>query len=149
MLTRKASWDTGDYGAWITQVHLHPEPFAWGKQDCCLFAADGVQAITGVDIAQDFRGNYTDQTSAFALIKSITGGTTVADAAAYCATKYGMQEWKAPLCARRGDLVAVKNNDGQIIAGIVSLNGRDVLCMSETGVINLSIRQVVRAWKVG
>src|ERR1700743_3011421 len=116
MLTRKTNWDTGEHCVWITQVHLQPEPFAWGKQDCCLFAADGVQAITGVDIAEDFRGKYTDQASAFALIESITGGTTVVDGAAFCATKFGMQEWKAPLCARRGDLVAVKNDDGQIIA---------------------------------
>lgn len=149
MLTRKQNWDTQDFGEWITQVHLHPQPFAWGTADCCTFAADGVEAITGTQIDSDFRGKYNDQTSAFGLIKSITGGSTVADAAAYCAEKFEMAEWKSPFFARRGDLVAVKNNDGQIIAGIVSLNGRDVLCMSETGVISLSIRQAIRAWKVG
>jgi hypothetical protein len=30
--------------------------FEWGRFDCCLFAADCVQAITGVDLAKDYRG---------------------------------------------------------------------------------------------
>lgn len=31
-------------------------PFAWGEFDCCLFAADCVQAICGVDLAEQYRG---------------------------------------------------------------------------------------------
>jgi len=33
-------------------------PFAWGVHDCALFSADCVQAMTGIDYAQDFRGTY-------------------------------------------------------------------------------------------
>lgn len=32
------------------------ESFAWGVFDCCLFAADCVQAVTGVDPAEQYRG---------------------------------------------------------------------------------------------
>lgn len=147
-MDRLAGWETA-FGAWITQVHLEPESFAWGVLDCCLLAADGVRAITGIDIAVDFRGKYASKAEAFTLIQAITGGSTVADAAAYCAATQEMQEWTAPLFARRGDLVAVKNDDGEVIAGVVSLSGRSVVCMGEGGVFDLPITQVVRAWRVG
>ena len=32
-------------------------PFAWGSNDCVLFAADNVLALTGVDLAQGLRGH--------------------------------------------------------------------------------------------
>jgi hypothetical protein len=35
------------------------QPFAWGLRDCCLWAADVVQAVTGRDPAADLRGLYT------------------------------------------------------------------------------------------
>ncbi len=33
-------------------------PFAWGRHDCALFAADAVQQMTGVDLAAEVRGQY-------------------------------------------------------------------------------------------
>ena len=33
-------------------------PFEWGVFDCCLFAADAVQAVTGVDLAERYRGYH-------------------------------------------------------------------------------------------
>lgn len=35
------------------------DPFAWGSRDCCLFAADAVEAMTGADFAVRFRGYST------------------------------------------------------------------------------------------
>lgn len=34
-------------------------PFLWGEHDCCLFAADCVQAMCGEDFASDLRGTYS------------------------------------------------------------------------------------------
>lgn len=34
-------------------------PFAWGAQDCVTFAADAVEAMTGVDPIADLRGRWT------------------------------------------------------------------------------------------
>ena len=79
------------------------EPFAWGKNDCCLMPADAIQAFTGVDLASEFRGKYNDQASALAAIKSIAGGKTAEDAAAWCASKAGLAEWSHPKLAQRGD----------------------------------------------
>ncbi len=33
-------------------------PYAWGTNDCAIFAADMVLAITGHDLAAPFRGRY-------------------------------------------------------------------------------------------
>jgi hypothetical protein len=108
--------------------------------------------MTGTDIADDFRGKYTDQASAFALIQTVTGGASVADAAAHCAAKHGLAEWLSkdgkplPLMAQRGDLCVV-NNGAQQIAGVVDLSGRQVACMGD-GVVRLPLRAIVRAWHV-
>jgi hypothetical protein len=122
-------------------------PFQWGRFDCCLFAADAIQAITKVDIASEFRNRYHDQASAFALIKQITGGTTVADAAAYCATKHGMSEWTYPMFAQRGDLVVFENGSN-LIAGVVNLSGTQVVSVSESGLVTAPVTAIRRAWRV-
>jgi len=122
--------------------------FSWGSNDCALFAADAIQAQTGVDIAEKFRGRYRTELGAMKTIKKITGGSTVADAAAYCATKHGMTEYEHPKMAKRGELVIVRNADGNEIAGIVALNGRHVLSPGETGLVRFSILDVTRAWSI-
>jgi hypothetical protein len=124
-------------------------PFAWGSNDCALFAADAVEAITGVDIAEDFRGKYTTKLGAIKAIKEITGGSTVEDAAVYCAEKHGLKEHEYPLLAKRGDLVIVRNNLGEKVAGIVGLNGRHVYVPGDDGLVQFSILDVIRSWSVG
>ena len=42
----------------------HDRPFAWGRWDCCLFAADLVQAMTGWDPAEVLRGTYRTERGA-------------------------------------------------------------------------------------
>lgn len=123
------------------------EPFAWGINDCSLFAADAIQSFTGVDLASDFRGKYKDEASAFALIKTVTGGETVADAAAWCAKKHGLVERIHPLMAQRGDLVIVPDS-GNLISAVVHLNGRHVVTVGEKGLLRLSIMEVKRAWAI-
>jgi len=125
-------------------------PFAWGTNDCCLFAADAIAAMTGVDIAVDFRGEdgepaYTDEASALEMIRNVTGGESVADAAWWCAEKFEMPEWPYPLQAQRGDLVVVENG-GRLIAGLVHLSGRHVVTMAESGIVKLPITAIKRAW---
>jgi len=34
------------------------EPFAWGKNDCFLFAMDCVEMLRGEDVAKELRGKY-------------------------------------------------------------------------------------------
>lgn len=144
-LTRNEHWATRGFHQFL--LGRSKEPFIWGTNDCCTFTADAIQSITGVDIASDFRGKYTDKVSAFRAIKQITGGSTVSDAAAYCAAKHGLVELQYPLMAQRGDLVIVEEA-GELIAGVVHLNGRHVVLVGEEGLKRQSIRNVKRAWRV-
>ncbi|WP_213805763.1 hypothetical protein [Granulicella sp. dw_53] len=128
-------------------------PFAWGTNDCALFAADAIQACTGIDIAADFRGKYTTQLGALRTISKLTGGSSIVDAATYCAEKHNLTEHTHPLMAKRGDLVVI-DNAGTLIAGVVHLNGREVISVSENGLVRLPIADlngqpnVVRAWSI-
>jgi hypothetical protein len=143
-LKRQKHWETRAYHKFL--ISRAKTPFAWGANDCALFAADGIQAITGVDIAADFRGKYADEASALALIKSVCGGATVADAAVYCAKQHGLAEWQHPLCARRGDLVVFTAPTGSLVAGLVHLSGRHIVAVGEQGLYRFSISKVLRSW---
>jgi hypothetical protein len=151
-LTRKEHWATQDFHDFLMTRSMMP--FAWGSNDCAMFAADAVHTITGVDIAAEFRGKYTDEDGAFALIRSVTGkgddlATAVAEAAVYCAERQGLAEWPYTrvLMAKRGDLVVV-HDSGRLIAGVIHLNGRHVVTVGAEGLKRLPITDVFRAWAV-
>jgi hypothetical protein len=144
-LTRVDHWDTRSFHHFL--VARAPLPFAWGENDCALFVADGIEAMTGVDIAADFRGRYHSEAEALDLIREITGGEAVADAAAWCADKFGMREWLHPLCAQRGDMVTLADA-GRVISGLVHLNGRHIVAVGEMGLKRLPISAALRAWHV-
>jgi len=144
-LTRTDHWATRELNTHLEDTAS--TPFEWGTHDCALFAANAIEAMTGVDIASDFRGQYTDEASAMEAIQSITGGTTVEDAAAYCAAKHGLVELEHPLMAQRGDLVVLEDS-GRIIAGIVHLTGRHIVAAGEHGLKRIPITSVKRAWRV-
>lgn len=144
-LTRHQHWATRSYHHFL--IARAKAAFAWGVNDCALFAADGILAMTGVDIAADFRGEYSDEAGAFAAIQRIAGGATVGDAAAYCAAKHGLAELAHPLKAQRGDLV-VFPNAGNLIAGLVHLNGSRLVSVTDKGLWYFDIRDTVRAWRV-
>jgi hypothetical protein len=144
-LTRTPHWATRELHQFL--LARAQQPFAWGTNDCCLFPADAIQAFTSVDLAAAFRSKYTSEATALALIHSVTGGTTVADAAAWCAQQHGLTEYRHPLMAKRGDLVVMQNG-AALVAGIVHLNGRHLVTIAATGLVRLPISAVQRAWSV-
>lgn len=129
-------------------------PFAWGSNDCALFAADAILSMTGTDLASEFRGKYSTQLGAMKLITQVVpGGSTLEDAAAHCTSVHGLTEYTHPLMAKRGDLVVV-DNAGANIAGVIHLNGTQAVSVSEDGILLLPILDsagkpaLVRAWSV-
>ena len=102
-------------------------PFAYGANDCALFAADAVHAMTGVDPAAEYRG-YSDEREALRIIKDADGMRGLVS----------LPEKPAGM-AQRGDVV------------IVLIEGRETfgVCVGENyaapGVDGLVIRPMAEA----
>lgn len=111
------------------------QPFAWGVQDCCLFAADAVLTLWGIDPAEGLRG-YRSASGAARIVKQLGGIERIG------ATRFG------PPCA-----VALAQV-GDI--GLVHTDGRDSLAVcggahwiapGEQGLEALPISEVRSAWR--
>jgi hypothetical protein len=112
-------------------------PFVWGENDCCLFAADAILAITGEDVAADVRGVYTTEAEAEALVEGAGGLAALAARAG---------ERCLPSEARRGDVVLTDQN----CLGIVDDSGRRVAVYVEgRGLSRLPASCIRSAWRVG
>ena len=74
-------------------------PFEWGQHDCALFAASAVQRMTGVDPAEEFRGQYDTYKGATEALRKHGAGTLLKT----------VRDWFGPSIsvhlAKRGDLV--------------------------------------------
>ena len=151
---RTKHWDTRELYKFI--MGRQAMPFKWGANDCSMFSADCIQAMTGIDIASDFRGLYTDEAGAAAAIEKVTGvkGGTIEDAAAYCCAKHNIPQWRFPLLAQRGDLVVYKDpTTGVLVSGIIHLSGRHILTPGENGLRKVLIHDgkttpIVRSWHI-
>ena len=54
-------------------ARAHAAKFEWGEFDCCLWAADAVLALTGVDPAAGLRGQYSGPLEAYRVVRSMGG----------------------------------------------------------------------------
>lgn len=124
-------------------------PFAWGSQDCALFACDAVQVITGTDLAADFRGKYADARAALVAIREYAGGG-IDLLAEKKAAQFGLKE--VPInFASRGDIVLIQQDgdpESRLALGIVGMNGRHALCAGDEGLKHITREQWVKAWKI-
>lgn len=114
-------------------------PYAWGSQDCALFAAGAVAAITGEDFAAEFRGAYNDADSARRLLTQL-GCVDVGD----LASRY-LPEIDPPE-ARRGDIVMI---DGQFGPFLAVVDGRTAVGPAARGLTHSPVSMALRAWRVG
>jgi hypothetical protein len=115
------------------------KPFNWGEHDCALYPANGVMAMTGVDLAGEFRGRYSTEIGAVRALKKYGAG----DLASTLASKLPEID---PADATLGDVV--------IFAGPFGDTGgfRLKTCISAvtpTGTRSLGLDLVARAFQVG
>jgi hypothetical protein len=119
-------------------------PFAWGVQDCALFAADAVKAqcIGAPDLAAEFRGTYTDKAGAQAILDALG----MADMVAVADARLGGAH-PAPTYARRGDIVVVESPYGPSLA-VVGLDGLSAFSVAENGLARVPMAGWIKGWAV-
>lgn len=108
-------------------------PFAWGSNDCALFAADAVEAMTGVHTCPDLRGHSNVREGVRALAR-IGGVRALASRA--------LGDPVPASFARVGDVVTVRTGKREALA----------ICNGQTAIspgIAVPMKQALAAWKVG
>ena len=141
-MTRRGGWDV----RLAELLHARAQtPMRYGSNDCCLLAADAIAAMTGTDIAEEFRG-YRTEVGAARRIRRVTGAVGVEAALRYCAAKHELPGLASVYLAQRGDLLLLDGGAG-LIAGIVGTHGACVTT-GEHGLRRLPLASAVRAWRV-
>jgi hypothetical protein len=136
---------------WPTLLHEYiqnaiAQTFSWGEHDCCLLIADEVLAMTGVDLAEPYRGKYTDAASAVALINATCGGKTAVDLWQFVALQNDIKQLPSPLFAQRGDVVSLEDNT----LGFVHLDGKHIVCYGQDDKLHIvELATGLVAWRVG
>lgn len=113
-------------------------PFAYGTHDCCTFAADVVEALTGRDPLAGLRHGYATVTGAARLIQSLGGLQAAVTArlgppadAAFCTV---------------GDILLVMQEGREMMA---VCNGDTMLAPGLQHLEVLQVGQVMAAWRIG
>ena len=118
------------------------EAFAWGKQDCAIgLVAGAIEAITGADLAEQYRGKYDGPFSAVRILRD-NGSLTLADFAAKHLPEIH------PSHARVGD-IGIVSADGPIGEAFAIFDASGVIVMTEQGHGRLPRADVLRAFRVG
>lgn len=112
-------------------------PFAWGVNDCALFAADAVQAMTGVHLCPGLRGyrGVRDGVRALAAVGGVRG---LAGAA--------LGEPIQVAFARPGDVVVVQAGKREALA---VCNGQTAIAPGQHGAVAFPMKHALAAWRVG
>lgn len=134
-LERRADWSARlvAYLAQVARVAYHP-----GALDCALFAAGADKAMTGRDLAAEYRGKYASIEDG----KALLAAAGFADHVEFVAAHF---EEVIPACAQVGDL-AVVPGDGGLALGIVQ--GANVYTVNRGGLTAVSRLQMLRAFKI-
>lgn len=112
-------------------------PFQWGRNDCALFAADAVQALTGERLLPNMRG-YSNVRDALRLIDAAGGLRSIA-----C---HALGGFVLPAYARVGDVVLVKDGKREALG---MCNGGSVIGPGPAGMVAIGMDAALAAWRVG
>jgi len=134
MITRSADWPLLLDALIYSRLHT---PFRWGAHDCCLFAADCIQAMTGADPARKLRGLTVRRSMRF--VKDCGGMVGLAIHFLGAPTRGDS--------ARVGDIVAIPAG-GRVLLAVCT--GRDrVVAPGPMGLSSIALKSALCAWRVG
>ena len=119
----------------LIQSRMHT-PFAWGSHDCCMWAADAVQAQTGIDPASQWRGAYNAASGAVQQLAELGGLAAVGALAGPSIL---------PLQASVGDVGLVHDGERDILAVCA---GDVWLLAGNQGLAALPLDAARLAWRV-
>ena len=108
-------------------------PFKLGVNDCGLFAAGAVSAMTGVDLFSSLKGKYTDAAGEQAVLMGLV-------------TAHNLQEVPVSM-ARRGDICLYVSENGPT-ALVVSGDGVNALGPGDKGLISIPVLKCSKAWRI-
>ncbi len=114
-------------------------PHQWGVNDCCLYAADLVEAMTGEDLAAPFRGTYRSEADADAVMRAM-GWASLADM-----MDAMLPRW--PHRPRRGDVVLLPGQRGDYLA-VVHSGGLAIAPDIQRPTLR-DLGGLIAAWRVG
>ncbi|TPE47222.1 DUF6950 family protein [Amaricoccus solimangrovi] len=134
-IRRRPDW-RARLGCYVERVRR--SPFAYGGLDCALFAAGAVAAMTGTDLAAEFRDSYTTLTGGVRALRREGYMDHVDMARAHFAEI-------PPSLAQVGDLAVVQVEDG-LALGVVQ--GARIFLMSVDGLVTVDLLAARVALKV-
>lgn len=109
------------------------------ENNCAVFLADCVQAMTGVDHAKPFRGQYKTLAQALVLLRR----AGYADLCAFLSAHF---DEIPPAMARAGDLMAFPSDETGWAGGVV--NGETVTVLGREGIGSVHRVANARAFRI-
>lgn len=113
-------------------------PFAEGSHDCALFAAGAVEAMTGRNMAADWRGRYTTIRGGIRVLRRAGHDDHIALAASL------FPETSTP---QLGDIAVMPTERGPAL-GIVQGPGQGVYLPGEFGLVVVPIKTALQFFEV-
>ena len=136
LIVRHRAWEEA-LAVYLDRVH--DVPFAWGVHDCALFAAGAVRAMTGIDPAADFRGQYEDVRGAALALRALGAGTL------YHTTCQWLGAPVHAAQARRGDVVMRGKALGICVGARSWFVGDD---LGRAGLVDMPTLDCRHAWHI-
>jgi len=118
-------------------------PFQFGGFDCCLFVCDAIQAMTGVDVAADFRGKYKTEIGAAKFMLKIGGVLGIAERVA---AENNLQKVDLNFAWRGDGVYFEPNGDG--VVGVISTCGKQIAAAGEVGVVFYPRSDAQIIWRI-
>lgn len=126
-----------DWSVKLNQYILNAQKrvFKYGEFDCCIFVADAVKEMTGIDFMEEFRGKYDTIEGGNLLLETVGKGSLYDT----LVNKFG--DPVPGVYGTKGDIAFYEDCCGLIL-------GNRALFCGEAGMILLPIRKIRYTFKV-